>query len=84
MLSALFLMFLTFAMTTAGYGLLLWLAYRRISRHLQGNATAVQAVTDHVLLPLLGCAPAEQREAWSPNEPAPPPAGCPNERPHPR
>ena len=48
-----FLIFLTFLLTTAGYGILLWLACRRVSRHLQGNPEAVKAVTDHVLIPLL-------------------------------
>jgi hypothetical protein len=30
--------FLTFLLTTAVYGILLWLACRRVSRYLQGNA----------------------------------------------
>jgi hypothetical protein len=49
-----FLVFLTFLLTTALYGGLLWLACRRVSRHLQGNPEAVKAVADHVLIPLLG------------------------------
>jgi hypothetical protein len=65
-----FLMFLTFLFTTAIYGSVLWLACRRISRHLQGNPEGVKAVTQHVLIPLLGrppeveCEPAgEETEA---------------------
>lgn len=49
-----FPIFLTFALTTALYGFLLWLAGRRVAKHLQGNAEAVKAVTEHVLLPILG------------------------------
>jgi hypothetical protein len=59
-----FLVFLTFLVTTALYGVLLWLAIRRVSRHLQGNAEAIKAVTDHVLIPLLGRRPEGDREQW--------------------
>jgi hypothetical protein len=52
-----FQVFLTFLVTTALYGVLLWLAIRRVSQHLQGNPEAVKAVTDHVLIPLLGRRP---------------------------
>jgi len=48
------LVFLTFFLTTALYGFLLWLACRRVIKHLQGNAEGAKAVTDHVLIPLLG------------------------------
>ena len=48
------LIFLTFILTTCFYGCLLCLACRRITTHLQGNAEAVKAVTEHVLLPVLG------------------------------
>jgi len=57
-----FLIVLTFLLTTALYGFLLWLACRRISRHLQGNPEGVKAVTDHVLIPLLGRQPDEESE----------------------
>lgn len=56
------LIILTFLLTTALYGFLLWWACRRISRHLQGNPEGVKAVTDHVLLPLLGRPPVEESE----------------------
>ncbi len=46
--------FLTFLLTTALYGTLAWLACRRVVSHLQENPEAVKAVTDHVLLPMLG------------------------------
>lgn len=56
------LIILTFLLTTALYGLLLYLACRRISRHLQGNPEGVKAVTDHVLIPLLGRQPDVESE----------------------
>jgi hypothetical protein len=49
-----FLIFLTFVLTTAVYGLVLGLALRRISRYLQSSPEGVKAVTQHVLIPLLG------------------------------
>lgn len=52
-----FLIFLTFILTTGLYGGLLFLAGRRVARHLQGNPEAVKAVTEHVLLPILGRKP---------------------------
>lgn len=57
-----FLIVLTFVMTTAIYGTLLWLAVRRVSRHLQGNPDGIKAVTDHVLIPLLGRRPDAESE----------------------
>ena len=48
------LIFLTFILTTALYSCLLFLACRRVARHLQGNQEAVKAVTEHVLVPVLG------------------------------
>lgn len=56
------LIILTFLLTTAGHGVVLWLAIRRISRHLQGNPEAVKAVTEHVLIPLLGRRPDNENE----------------------
>jgi hypothetical protein len=44
----------TFVLTTVLYaGLGLW-GLARVIRHLQTNRAAVQAVTEHVLMPLLG------------------------------
>jgi hypothetical protein len=48
------LVLLTFVATTGLYTGLLLLAFRRVARHLQGCPEAVQAVTEHVLLPILG------------------------------
>jgi hypothetical protein len=45
---------LTFILTSCMYGCLLFLACRRVARHLQGNQEAVKAVTEHVLLPMFG------------------------------
>lgn len=46
--------FLTFILTTCLYGTLLFLACRRVAIHLQGNPEAVKALTEHLLLPVLG------------------------------
>jgi len=48
-----------FGVALAGCGTVFWLACRRITKHLQGRPDAVKAVTDHVLLPLLGKTPAD-------------------------
>jgi len=56
------LIILTFLLTTAGYGVLLWLAIRRVFRNLQGNEEAIRAVTQYVLLPLLGRQPDDDHE----------------------
>lgn len=48
------LILFTFLITTALYAVLLWLAVQRIVRHLKNNPEGVKAVTDHVLLPMLG------------------------------
>ncbi|HYV37931.1 MAG TPA: hypothetical protein VE988_19760 [Gemmataceae bacterium] len=48
------LVLVTFIATTGVYLGLLILAFRRVARHLQGRPDAVEAVTEHVLLPLLG------------------------------
>jgi hypothetical protein len=57
-----FLILVTFLVTTAIYVALLALVLRRVARHCQGNDTATRAVTEHVLLPILGRAP-DQRAA---------------------
>jgi hypothetical protein len=43
----------TFILTTSVYAFILWVACRRVVSHLRGNPEAVQAVTEHVLLPML-------------------------------
>jgi hypothetical protein len=45
---------ITFILTTSVYASLMWLACRRVVHHLRGNPEAVKAVTEHVLLPMLG------------------------------
>ena len=45
---------LTIVVTSCLYGSLLFLACRRVARHLQDNQEAVKVVTEHVLLPMLG------------------------------
>jgi hypothetical protein len=53
---------LTFLLTTAAYGVLLWLAVRRVLHHLQGNEEGIKALTRFVLVPLLGRPPVEDDE----------------------
>ena len=56
---------LTFILTTVAYaGLGLW-GLARVIRHLQTNRVAVQVVTEHVVMPLLG-RKAEQAEKKKP------------------
>jgi hypothetical protein len=45
---------LTFVVTTVIYAALLALAFHRVARHMQGNPEGMRAVTEHVLVPLLG------------------------------
>jgi len=47
-------MFLMFVLMAVGEGVVVWLAFARVSRHLQGNPDGVKAVSEHVLIPLLG------------------------------
>ena len=56
------LIILTFLLTTAFYAMLLWLAVRRVLRHLQGNEEGIRAITQFVLVPLLGRRPDEENE----------------------
>ena len=46
--------FLTWLLTTIVYGALIWFGVQRVVRHLKNNPDGVKAVTEHVLLPLLG------------------------------
>lgn len=64
---------LTFLMTSALYGILAWLAFRKVSRHLQGNPEAIKSFSEHVLLPLLG-RDREQDRAADTDPQGPPPA----------
>ena len=52
-----FVVIMTFSLTTGIYASLMWLACRRVVHHLRGNPEAVKAVTEHVLLPMLGRKP---------------------------
>jgi hypothetical protein len=45
---------LTFVGTTLMYALLLCLILYRLARHLRGNEVGMQAVVEHVLLPVFG------------------------------
>jgi hypothetical protein len=53
---------ITFLCTSILYAAILFLAFRRVGRHLQGNAAAIAVVTEHVLVPLFGS------KALPPNE----------------
>ena len=58
-----FAIIVTFSLTTIVYASLMWLACRRVVRHLRGNPEAVKAVTEHVLLPMLGRKPEQKPTA---------------------
>jgi hypothetical protein len=64
-------LFLGFLLATGLDGGVLWLAFRRVSRHLQGNPEAVKAVADHVLIPLLGRKPESDSKQSPDGKPAP-------------
>jgi hypothetical protein len=57
----------TFVVTTAIYVVLVALVLRRVARHCQGNETATRAVTEHVLLPVLGRAPEQTAAVQKPS-----------------
>jgi hypothetical protein len=57
------LIILTFLLTTALYRTLLYLACRRVLRSLPGNEEGIKAVTQFVLLPLLGRKPEDEDPA---------------------
>lgn len=59
---------LTFLMTTLAWLVLLGFGLRRLAFHLKGNEAAMQAVTQHVLLPLIGKTPVEPEEEHPPIE----------------
>ena len=54
---------ITFVLTTGVFVSLIWLACRRVVHHLRGNPEAVKAVTEHVLLPMLGRKPEQKPTA---------------------
>jgi hypothetical protein len=58
-----FIILLTFAFTTILYAFLLWLAARRVVRHLQEAPEGVKALTEHLLVPLLGRKPTEEPQS---------------------
>jgi hypothetical protein len=53
---------LTFLLTTVALGALGFLALRRVAIHLKENPEGIEAVSKHVLLPLLGRKSAAQPE----------------------
>jgi hypothetical protein len=56
------LIILTFLLTTAFYGALLWLAVRRVLHSAQGDEKSIEALTRFVLVPLLGRRPDEETD----------------------
>ena len=52
----------TFVVTTAIYVGLPAMVLRRVARHCQGNEAATKALSEHLFLPILGCAQ-EQKTA---------------------
>ena len=57
----------TFVVTNAVYVCLLFVACRRVARHLQGRPEAVQSLTENVLVPMFGKRrdEAEKKHSWS-------------------
>jgi hypothetical protein len=64
--------FAVFVLTTALYGSLLFLAFRRVAAHLQGNAEATKSVVEHVVIPLLGRKPQTPVDKEAPKPRLPP------------
>jgi hypothetical protein len=48
---------MTFIATTLLYGVLAYCAFRRVAKHLQGNADAIKQVSEHVFCPIFGRKP---------------------------
>jgi hypothetical protein len=57
---------LTFILTTAGWGALLALALRRVAMHLKDNPEGVEAISKHVLVPILGRRAEQPRKTEGP------------------
>jgi hypothetical protein len=64
--------FAVFLLTTALYGAVLFLAFRRVAEHLKGNAEATKSVVDHIVIPLLGRKPQAPVEKETPKLRLPP------------
>ena len=62
-----FLILVTFLVSTAIHVVLLAFVLRRVARHCQGNETATRAVMEHVLLPILGRAPEQKATEQKPS-----------------
>ena len=53
------LIVITFILTTVAYGVLIWFASRRLVAHLRDNPEAVAALSEHLIIPILGRKPPE-------------------------
>jgi hypothetical protein len=58
----------TFIVTTSMYAALAVWGTTRVVRHLRANRGAVEAVTEHVLMPLLGHSPQETKKPPVPED----------------
>jgi hypothetical protein len=69
----LFGMFLSFLLIAVAEGGLLWLIWCRLGQHLRENPEAVAALTNHLIVPLMGRkeAPKEDPPAEMPGSPGP-------------
>jgi hypothetical protein len=67
----------TFLLTTALYAALFWLAARKVADHVREHPGAAQALTDHLLLPVLAPTQrqADDEEAGPAQDDASPPVG---------
>ena len=65
------LVLLSFLLTTAGYGFLVWLAVRRVVEHLRECPEGVAALSEHLLLPVFGKRKPEEVPEPEPEKPEP-------------
>jgi hypothetical protein len=61
-----FLAFMFLLMICGALGVLIWLAVRRVIRHMQDCPEAARLISEHVITPLLTGKPEEKREIEKP------------------
>ena len=57
-----FCAFFSLLMICGGIGVLVWLAWQRLSVHLQKNPEAAKLLADHLIVPLLTGEPQEKQQ----------------------
>lgn len=48
------LMFFTLLLMLVGIGVLIWIGYQRVAKHLRNHPEAMPVLIEHLLMPLLG------------------------------